>query len=96
MKNNTKILIPIIIAVSLVAGILIGNQFTHREVLSNHDRKINTILNLISQGYVDTVNIPEIVEQTIPQMLTNLDPHTVYIPAKDLTAVNNELQGWNR
>ncbi|MBE6309854.1 MAG: S41 family peptidase [Bacteroidales bacterium] len=92
MKKST-ILIPLIIALSIVIGILIGSGFTNDKFISNHDRKLNTILNLVSDGYVDTVNVNNIIEQTIPQLLSNLDPHTTYIPAKDLTAVNDELDG---
>ena len=95
MKENRRFIIflPIIIAVSIVAGITIGNNFSKKSYVYNSDRKLNTILNLVSDGYVDTVNVSEIIEKTIPQLLSNLDPHTVYIPAKDLTEVNNELEG---
>lgn len=95
MKENRRFIIflPIIIAVSIVTGITIGNNFSKKSYVYNSDRKLNTILNLVSDGYVDTVNVSEIIEKTIPQLLSNLDPHTVYIPAKDLTEVNNELEG---
>ena len=95
MKNNksTLIILPLAIAISVVIGITIGSQFSSKSISRNSDRKINTILNMIYDGYVDTVNVNEIVEKTIPQLLSNLDPHTVYIPAKDLTAVNEELDG---
>ena len=72
---------------------LMGNQFSNQKFISDNDRKLNTILNLIGEEYVDTVNIGELVEQSIPQILANLDPHTTYIPAKDLQDVNNELEG---
>ena len=91
--KKTTILIPLIIAISIVIGILIGSGFSNDKFIGNYDRKLNTILNLISDGYVDTVNVNNIIEQTIPQLLSNLDPHTTYIPAKDLTAVNDELDG---
>ena len=92
MKKST-ILIPIIIAISVVAGIIIGTGFSNNKFISNHDRKLNTILNLVSDGYVEKVDINNIIEKTIPDLLSNLDPHTTYIPAKDLTAVNDELDG---
>lgn len=95
MNENKKfiVLLPLIIAISIVVGITVGNQFSNKKYISNNDRKLNTILNMVSDGYVDTVDVNEIIEQTIPQLLSNLDPHTVYIPAKDLTDVNNELDG---
>lgn len=95
MNENKKfiVLLPLIIAISIVVGITVGNQFSNKKYISNNDRKLNTILNMVSDGYVDTVDVNAIIEQTIPQLLSNLDPHTVYIPAKDLTDVNNELDG---
>ncbi|MBQ1986992.1 MAG: PDZ domain-containing protein [Muribaculaceae bacterium] len=92
-NKNNLVLLPIAIAVSIVIGITIGGKFSNSGGIHFSDRKINTILNLVSDGYVDTVNINNIVEQTIPQLLSNLDPHTVYIPSKDLNAVNEELDG---
>lgn len=92
-QRRSIIFLPIIIAVSVVFGITIGNKFSSKSYISNSDRKLNTILNLVTEGYVDTVNVGEIIEQTIPQLLSNLDPHTVYIPAKDLKGVNDELEG---
>lgn len=91
--KNTIVYLPLVIALSVVGGIFIGSSFSTRQPVGNYDRKLNTILNMVVDGYVDTVNVSEIIEQTVPQMLSNLDPHTVYIPAKDLTSVNDELEG---
>ncbi len=91
--KNSIVILPLAIAISIVIGITIGNQFSNKKYISDSDRKLNTILNLVSVGYVDTVNISNIIEHTIPQLLGNLDPHTVYIPAKDLSSVNEELDG---
>ena len=90
-SKNTIVWLPLAISISVVAGMLMGNQFSNQKFISDNDRKLNTILNLIGEEYVDTVNIGELVEQSIPQILANLDPHTTYIPAKDLQDVNNEL-----
>ena len=92
-SKNTIVWLPLAISISVVAGMLMGNQFSNQKFISDNDRKLNTILNLIGEEYVDTVNIGELVEQSIPQILANLDPHTTYIPAKDLQDVNNELEG---
>ncbi|MDP4224468.1 MAG: S41 family peptidase, partial [Bacteroidota bacterium] len=55
--------------------------------------KINSILNIIESDYVDTVNRKDLVEAAIPAILKKLDPHSVYIPAKDLARANEPLQG---
>jgi carboxyl-terminal processing protease len=51
------------------------------------------ILNLVESNYVDSVNRNDLVESTIPAILKKLDPHSVYIPAKDLARANEPLQG---
>lgn len=86
--------VPLIIAVGIVIGIIVGMNISGNKGNNGaYDRKLNTILNIIEQQYVDTVDIDKVVEQTIPKMLSNFDPHTAYIPAEDLNDVNNELEG---
>jgi carboxyl-terminal processing protease len=55
--------------------------------------KLNSILKIIEQYYVDTVNIKDLTEAAIPAMLKKLDPHSIYLPAKDLKRANEPLQG---
>ena len=95
MSNPKRLTVwlPVIIGVSVVAGIFIGGIFSGTNYLADSDRKLNTILNLIQQEYVDTVDIDELVENSIPKILTNLDPHSMYISAKELSSVNDELEG---
>lgn len=95
MSNPKRLTVwlPVIIGVSVVAGIFIGDIFSGKNYLADSDRKLNTILNLIQQEYVDTVDIDELVENSIPKILTNLDPHSMYISAKELSSVNDELEG---
>lgn len=84
---------PLLIAAAVVVGILIGNRFTSRRYAADNDRKLNTILNLIANDYVDTLNIDDLIEQSIPEILSNLDPHTVYFSADEIKAANEELSG---
>lgn len=55
--------------------------------------KINAILDIIDEQYVDTVSMSKLVESTIPKIFSELDPHSVYIPAEDASVVNEELEG---
>ena len=48
---------------------------------------------LISNEYVDSVNIDSLTEKVIPKIIGELDPHSSYIPAEDLEMVNNDLDG---
>jgi carboxyl-terminal processing protease len=99
--NNTtrSVILPLLLAVSLVAGILIGvylpskNKAPQQSGFRVRNDKINNILNIIESDYVDTVNRSELVEAAIPAILKKLDPHSVYIPAKDLKRANEPLEG---
>jgi carboxyl-terminal processing protease len=99
MNKKTVILIPVLIALSVAIGMLIGNMLKDNAspVLSgmnfSHPNKIAAILNLVDKGYVDDVNTSELIEETIPEILKNLDPHTTYIPARDMQEVQEEMQG---
>ena len=98
-KNRTSRFMPVIVAVSIVAGILIGtfyaNHFSGNKlgIINTSSNKLNALLRIIDDQYVDTVNMGELVEDAMPQILGELDPHSSYIPAKDLEAVNSDLKG---
>ncbi len=100
MERNRRLVawLPVIIAVSIVVGIFIGNNYYPLTRYGGHrllsgGNKINTILNIIDKQYVDTVDMEELVESTIPKIFGELDPHSVYIPAKDVAAANEDLEG---
>ncbi|MBQ2332362.1 MAG: S41 family peptidase, partial [Prevotella sp.] len=55
--------------------------------------RLNNLLHIIDDQYVDNVNIDSLVEKAIPQILSELDPHSVYVSAKDVEAINDDLKG---
>ncbi|HYW96268.1 MAG TPA: S41 family peptidase [Bacteroidales bacterium] len=55
--------------------------------------KINTVLSYIQNQYVDTVNVEKLTEEAIPAIVDQLDPHSMYIPAKELEKFNEPLVG---
>jgi len=87
------------LAIAVVTGILIGivlprkSDTTQLPGIRTRNDKLSTILNIIDRNYVDSVNHNELVEAAIPAILKKLDPHSVYIPAKDLVRANESLQG---
>lgn len=89
---------PIIIALSVVIGILIGTFYARHfagnrlGIINGSTNKLNALLRIVDDQYVDTVNMADLVEEAMPQILAELDPHSTYIPAKDLEAVNSELE----
>lgn len=99
MKNNRTRLIPFLLAIALIAGIAIGtfyaNHFSGNKlgIINTSSNKLNALLRIIDDQYVDTVNISDLVEEAMPQILSELDPHSSYIPAKDLKAVTADLKG---
>lgn len=99
MKNNNTRFIPFLLAICLIAGIAIGtfyaNHFSGNKlgIINTSSNKLNALLRIIDDQYVDTVNMGELVEEAMPQILSELDPHSSYIPAKDLEAVNADLKG---
>lgn len=99
MKNNNTRFIPFLLAICLIAGITIGtfyaNHFSGNKlgIINTSSNKLNALLRIIDDQYVDTVNMGELVEEAMPQILSELDPHSSYIPAKDLEAVNADLKG---
>lgn len=85
--------IPLIVSINIIAGIAIGYFLSNRITLSDGQRKLAGLLELIDSEYVEEVNLDSLIEQTLPDLLSNLDPHTVYIPAADLQSVNDDLDG---
>lgn len=97
MKKKTAIWLPFIIAISIVLGICIGRFYHQASTIGSRifakQNKIETLLSIIQSQYVDTVNINKLVENAMPKIIGELDPHSAYIPAKDLLSVNEELEG---
>src|SRR3978361_708580 len=97
VKNSGfYIKLPIFLALALVCGIFIGavmsNNGTKSNITGNY-LKYMEILNLVDKDYVDTVNIEELVDFSIDKMLEKLDPHTSYIPKKDIDMARSQLEG---
>ena len=102
MESNKRTrYIPVIIATSIVLGIFIGTFYANRFAEGNsgpgminlNANKLTGLLRIINDQYVDTVNMSQLIEDAMPQILGELDPHSSYIPAKDLQAVNDDLRG---
>ena len=96
--NKKNLAFVFIVLITLICGILLGNLLSKRANgsgltgMMNHG-KIDELLSIIMTQYVDTVNIKQTTEEVMTDIASKLDPHTVYIPAADLAAVNSELEG---
>lgn len=85
--------IPLIAAIAFACGVLSDTLLRDRGGRSDGEKKLSNLLNLIGSEYVDIVNTDSLIEKSLPNLLSNLDPHSVYIPASDLQMVNEELDG---
>lgn len=92
-RNYVLILTPFILMLALCAGIIIGHFVSEKDVLSPTQKKILTILGLVDSDYVDAVSVDSLLEMSIPDLLSYLDPHSAYIPASELSAMNEDLEG---
>lgn len=97
MKKNSRT--PLLLAISMVIGIALGTFTATRfgesklNIISTGSNKINYLLQLIDYNYVDTVDVDSLVEAALPKIISELDPHSVYIPVKDVEASNEDLKG---
>ena len=97
-KRNNRFM-PLIMALCVVAGIFIGTFYANHfsgnrlSIINSSSNKLNNLLHIIDDQYVDTVNVNDLVEKAMPQILAELDPHSVYISAKDVQIANDDLKG---
>jgi carboxyl-terminal processing protease len=96
--TNYVFLIPILMGITLAVGVWLGTLFIPAgggttNVISSNSNKFSTILEMIEDRYVDSVDHDMLIESSIAGMIEKLDPHSVYIPASDLSMVNEELEG---
>jgi carboxyl-terminal processing protease len=96
-NTTTQIRLPLLIALSIAGGIWIGATFAEPKGSQNDLRaalyKLQEIMTYINRDYVDSVDTNELVEFGITKMLEKLDPHSSYIPAKDASLVQSQLEG---
>ena len=99
MNQNKNRFSPLMMALCVVIGILIGTFYANHfsgnrlSIINSSSNKLNYLLHIIDDQYVDTVNVNDLVEKAMPQILAELDPHSVYISAKDVQIANDDLRG---
>lgn len=92
-KNRVlSVLLPFLFMTGIGGGYILG-RVTGGSGGTDGRSKFDMILDLIGREYVDEVNVDSLLELSIPDLLSYLDPHSTYIPANDFEAVNDELEG---
>ncbi len=97
-KKKLQIWLPLLISISMVAGVFLGYKM--RDEIPGKSffymekrRPVQEIMDLVKTKYVDDVDMNALADTAIQAMLAKLDPHSVFIPAKDLQNVNEEMAG---
>lgn len=99
MNPNKNRFMPLLMALCIVVGILIGTFYANHfsgnrlNIINSGSNRLSNLLHIIDDQYVDTVNIDSLVEKAFPGILAELDPHSVYISAKDVATANDDLKG---
>ena len=90
---------PLLMALCTVIGILIGTFYANHfsgnrlNIINTESNRLNNLLHIIDDQYVDSVDVNELVEKAIPQILAELDPHSAYVSAKEAQATTDMLKG---
>ena len=98
MNNNNRFS-PLWLALSVVIGIFIGTFYANHfggnrlSIINSGTNKLNNLLHIVDDQYVDTVDVSDHVEKAMPLLLSELDPHSVYISAKDRQMAEDDLKG---
>ncbi len=98
-QNRPNRFTPLLMAVSVIIGVVIGTFYANHfsgnrlSIINSGSNRLNNLLHIIDDQYVDAVNIDSLVDKAIPQILSDLDPHSVYISAADVQKTQDDLKG---
>lgn len=90
---------PLLMALCIIIGIIIGTFYANHfsgnrlNIINSGSNRLSNLLHIISDQYVDEVNIDSLVDVAIPQILSELDPHSVYINVKQAQTATDDLKG---
>ena len=90
---------PLLMALCIIIGIIIGTFYANHfsgnrlNIINSGSNRLSNLLHIISDQYVDEVNIDSLVDVAIPQILSELDPHSVYINSKQAQTATDDLKG---
>ena len=106
MNKQSRLIVfmPVLMAIATIFGIFIGKSLPSGNAgqkknnlfytgSGNQNDKLEQIISLIKEEYVDTVNTNQLTDEAIAALLEQLDPHSAYIPPVDLQGVNEDMEG---
>jgi carboxyl-terminal processing protease len=98
-KKRLNVWLPLLFALVLALGMYLGSKLQTETangpsiVLRNGGNKLDQILKLVENRYVDSVDTEDLTDKTIAELLTQLDPYSAYIPAANYEEANQPLEG---
>lgn len=98
MKNN-KLYLPIFLAIATVVGVFIGSNLNYQNKsallfsANPQEQKIKKLIDFIEYDYVDDINTDSLLDGTIKNIVSKLDPHSIYIPAEDHKNISEKMNG---
>lgn len=93
MLNKNSNFSPLVLALILVVGIWLGKSLSFGDFKKGEVNKFNLVLEQLEEAYVDSIDKDELIEKAVTNLLKELDPHSYYIEAKDLSAINEPMEG---
>jgi carboxyl-terminal processing protease len=98
MMGNKKLQVwlPFLFSIVLIAGMFLGYRMNGGKsnfFTSGRRTPMQEALDIILMKYVDTVDIDSLEGKAIEEMMTELDPHSVYLPPVDVKEANEDLAG---
>lgn len=99
MKGYSKKYLPLLLGLACAVGVILGaklnfSDYSHGLLSANKKKeKLTRLIDYIEYEYVDDVNVDSVVDVTVNGILRNLDPHSVYIPEQEYSALTERMQG---
>ncbi|MEO9023287.1 MAG: S41 family peptidase [Ginsengibacter sp.] len=97
-NKKLQVWLPLLLSICMVAGMFVGyrikgNMPDNGIFFINKEQPVQEALDLIKRKYVDNENVDSLGTSAIQTILSQLDPHSVYLPMQELKAVNEDLEG---
>ncbi|MDR3339698.1 MAG: S41 family peptidase [Candidatus Symbiothrix sp.] len=87
------VLILLALIIGFVTGNFISGKSFARKFFLRPENKIDVVLDIINEEYVDKINMNDLMEGAIPKIIGELDPHSNYIPSNELAAIKENMDG---
>lgn len=94
-RKKINLWLPLWVGIGIAIGVFVGSKYGQFGTSGRMESsgKVDAVLNYIRESYVDTVNMRQLIEDALPNIIHELDPHSEYISAAQMKRVNEDLEG---